>query len=135
MSNTAIVGGIDSGPASPIRIMTVPSSHIGAVGGMTAISTRPTVIEANPAVIGARAPNRSTMRALNGVSTSPPAIIGRKVRPVSRGDSPRSCCRYKLITNGRPKYPTTKANPTALAIATSRERNSSRGTMGYRTRA
>jgi hypothetical protein len=42
------------------------------------------------------------MRALNGVSDAPITIIGRKATPVASGDRPRSCCRYRLITNGSP---------------------------------
>jgi hypothetical protein len=29
--------------------------------------------------------------------------VGRNVSPVSKEDRPRTCCRYRLITNGRPK--------------------------------
>ena len=42
------------------------------------------------------------MRALNGVSATPISIIGKKVTPVPSADRPRSCYRYRLITNGRP---------------------------------
>ena len=49
-----------------------------------------------------RAPSRSAMRALNGVSAAPISIIGRKTAPVPSADRPRSCCRYRLITNGSP---------------------------------
>src|SRR5437763_13421293 len=101
-SSTAVTGGMTSGPASPTRTMSVANAQTGVAGGMSARAVRPAVITARPAVMTVRAPSRSAMRALNGVSTAPISIIGRNATPVANGERPRSCCRYRLITKGSP---------------------------------
>ena len=101
-SSTAVTGGMTSGPASPTRTMSVANAQTGVAGGMSARAVRPAVITARPAVMTVRAPSRSAMRALNGVNAAPMSIIGRNAAPAPSGDRPRICCRYRLITNGRP---------------------------------
>ena len=68
-------------------------------GGHT---SSPAAIRTSPAATTRRAPRRSAMRALNGVSTAPLTIIGRNTSPVWNADRPCSCWRYRLITNGSP---------------------------------
>jgi hypothetical protein len=90
-SRSPVVGGVTSGPASPIRTMSAASAPTGVEAGTAARITRPAVIRPRPAVMSVRAPSRSATRALNGVSEAPISIIGRKAAPVTSGDRPRSC--------------------------------------------
>jgi hypothetical protein len=102
LSRTAISGGITSGPARPTRTITAARAGTGVADGRPARITSPAVIETSPAVMRTFAPSFSAMRALSGVSAAPVSIIGKNAAPVPSGDRPRSCCRYRLITNGRP---------------------------------
>jgi hypothetical protein len=90
------------GPATPGSIIATAIAAIGVVVVTTASATRPAARSTSPLVITERAPNRSASRALSGVSTAPVTVIGRNTMPVASGERPRSCCRYRLITNGRP---------------------------------
>ena len=58
------------------------------VAGTTARTARPTAIRVSPAQISVRGPNRSAMRAMNGVSAAPTSIIGRNTSPVGERRQP-----------------------------------------------
>ncbi|KAG1534414.1 hypothetical protein G6F50_015569 [Rhizopus delemar] len=102
-NSTAVTGGATNGPAKPTSTISAAIHTTGAVGGSSATAANPAAMLTRPLTIIVRALKRRTRRALNGVSTSPINIIGRKATPVSGAERPRCCCRYRLITNGRPK--------------------------------
>jgi hypothetical protein len=102
LSRTAVTGGDTRGPARPTRTISTASTQTGVEDPTTARTARPAVIRTRPPPMSSRAPSRSARRALKGVRAAPTSIMGRNASPVASGDRPRSCCRYRLITNGSP---------------------------------
>jgi hypothetical protein len=91
--STAVTGGETNGPASPTRTISAESPHTGVAAETRPMVASPAVIRPSPLAISARAPNRSAIRAVNGVRLAPISIIGRNATPVANEESPCCCCR------------------------------------------
>jgi len=100
---TDVIGGATNGPAKPTNTITAAIHLTGVEIGKNAMQVNPADMDTRPIAIRALGLKRCIIRELNGVSTKPVNIIGKKATPVSAADKPRCCCRYRLMTNGNPK--------------------------------
>ncbi len=89
---TVVAGAITMPPPMPQASSSSSMAHTGVVCSIRVKNRNTTPVSSIPPAITARAPNRSTSRALRGAIAMMPSDTGTTSRPARSGANPRTTC-------------------------------------------